>query len=284
MAKYELEPRVKRKKHSNAWCYPVMVLCIIVYILPIYVLLNMSFRDITDLASKLFLPKVWNFDNYAQAFKAKDLWAGYKNSIILAAITTVLEIVISAMAAYGLARRGGKVAGAFREFNIMIMMIPGIALLVGTYGLMVNLGLVNSLTGLAFLSAAGGIPGCIFMYVNFVISIPSALDEAAAIDGASVMRTFLQIILPQLKAVTVTRIIMCATGSWNNYLMPMFLLQDKAKSTIILVIKQAFNAGNGVANIPLASATCALGLLPVIVVYLLLQRYIIEGQIDSAVK
>lgn len=90
--------------------------------------------------------------------------------------------------------------------------------------------------------------------------------------------------MPQLKAVTVTRIIMSATGCWNNYLMPMYLLQDKSKFTIILVIKSAFNRTNGVGNLPKACATCALGLLPVILLYLFLQKYIIEGQIDSSVK
>ena len=123
-----------------------------------------------------------------------------------------------------------------------------------------------------------------YMYVNFVVSIPKALDEAAEIDGAGVLRTFFQVIMPQLKAVTVTRIIMAATGSWNNYLMPMYLLQDKAKFTVILVIKTAFNRTNGMGDLPRACATCALGLLPIILLYLFLQKYIIEGQIDSSVK
>ena len=104
------------------------------------------------------------------------------------------------------------------------MMIPTVALLVGTYSLMTRLGLVNNLAGLAFLLAAGGIPGCMFMYANFVTAIPVALDEAAMIDGANIFQTFFRIILPQLKAVTVTRLIIVATGCWNQYLMPLYLL------------------------------------------------------------
>lgn len=283
-----MEAKIKRQKGPNTqsvwWCYIVAVILILIYLLPVYIMLNLSFRTIQDLGSKLGLPAVWNFGNYQEVFASGDLWLGFKNSIILVVETVVLEIVFSAMAAYGLARSSGKVAGAIRSVNMLVMMIPGVALLVGTYSLMVKMHMTNTLYGLALLSAAGGIPATMFMYVNFIVSIPTALDEAAAIDGAGVLRTFTQIIMPQLKAVTVTRIIMAATGCWNNYLMPMYLLQDKSKFTVILVIKSAFNRSNGVGNLPKACATCTLGLLPVILLYLFLQKYIIEGQIDSSVK
>ena len=283
-----MEGKLKKSKGPNTrsvwWCYLVAVLLILIYLLPIYIMLNLSFRTLQDLGSKLSLPAAWNLQNYADVLKSGDLWLGFKNSIILVVETVTLEIVLAALAAYGLARSSGRLSESIRNLNMGIMMIPSVALLVGTYGLMVKFHMTNTLYGLALLSAAGGIPGTMFMYVNFVVSIPTALDEAAAIDGAGVIRTFTQIIMPQLKAVTVTRIIMSATGCWNNYLMPMYLLQDKSKFTIILVIKSAFNRTNGVGNLPKACTTCALGLLPVILLYLFLQKYIIEGQIDSSVK
>ena len=210
-----MKARLKKAKgpntHSTWWCYIVAVLLILIYLLPIYIMLNLSFRTIQDVGSKLSLPAMWNFQNYIDVFKSGDLWLGFKNSIVLVVETVVLEIVFSALAAYGLARSNGKIAESIRNVNMGIMMIPGVALLVGTYGLMVKFHMTNTLYGLALLSAAGGIPGTMFMYVNFVVSIPVALDEAAAIDGAGVLRTFAQIIMPQLKAVTVTRIIMSAT-------------------------------------------------------------------------
>ncbi len=277
-----MESIVNKKK--TGWCYPVAILAVLFYLLPIYVLLNLSVHTVQNMRDVLSLPETYNWANYAKAFANTSLWKGFLNSFVIAIVTIFVEIVVSALAAYGVARAGGKVADSIRTVNMLIMMIPGIALLVGTYGLMTKLHLTNSLLGLAFLSAAGGIPGTLFMYVNFVISIPRALDEAASIDGAGVLRTFFQIILPQLKAVTVTRVIMTAVGSWNNYLMPMFLLNNKAKYTVILVIKAVFAGSNGVKDVPYACATCALGLLPIIAMYLLLQRFIIEGQMDSAVK
>lgn len=269
---------------SGVLTFIIAAFLIIIFLFPVYVLLNISFREIQDIGSKLALPKVFTFENYRSAFLSGDLWIGFKNSIILVVETVVIEIIVSALAAYGLARSGSKIAEKIRGLNMGIMMIPSLALLVGTYSLMSKLHMTNTLWGLSLLTAAGGIPATTFMYANFVVAIPQALDEAAAIDGAGMLRTFFVIIMPQLKAVTVTRIIISAVGCWNNYLMPMYLLQDKSKFSIILVIKSAFNATNGLGNLPLACATCVLGLLPVIILYLFLQRYIIEGQLDSAVK
>lgn len=266
------------------WYYAIAIVVVVIFLLPIYVLLNISFREIQDIGSKLAFPEIVTFQNYIDAFINGDLWSGFKNSVILVIETVAVEIICSALAAYGLARSGGKLAQKISSLNMGIMMIPSLALLVGTYSLMAKLSMTNTLWGLALLTAAGGIPATTFMYMNFIVAIPTALDEAAAIDGAGVLSTFFRIIMPQLKAVTVTRIIISAVGCWNNYLMPMYLLQNKSKFTVILVIKSAFNATNGLGNLPLACATCALGLLPVIVLYLFLQRYIIEGQIDSAVK
>ncbi|SHL56727.1 raffinose/stachyose/melibiose transport system permease protein [Anaerocolumna jejuensis DSM 15929] len=275
---------IQTKSDSKLWHYLVAVLLIIVYLLPIYILINMSFRDVTDITSRLFLPKRLNLENYMSAFFGKDLWIGFKNSTIIVIETVSIQIVIGALAAYGLARSSGRIAEGIRKLNMGIMMIPGLALLVGTYSLMVKMNMDNSLWGLSLLSAAGALPGTIFLYANFIVAIPKSLDEAAAIDGAGVIRTFFSVIMPQLKAITVTQIIFAATGSWNNYLMPMYLLQKKSHFTIIQVIKAAFNQSNGNSNLPLACATCVLGLLPVIILYLFLQKYIIQGQIDSSSK
>lgn len=279
-----IRPNKRLNKKSIWWCYAVAAVLLIMYLLPLYVLINMSLRTIQDLGSKLELPAVLNFENYISVFQEGNIWIGFKNSVILVVETVIVEIFVSALGAYGLVRSSTRLSKAIRNVNMGIMMIPTVALLVGTYSLMLKLQMDNTLWGLALLTAATGVPGTMFMYVNFVTAIPVALDEAAMIDGAGTMQTFLRIIMPQLKAVTVTRVIISATSCWNNYLMPMFLLQKKSKHTIILVIKSAFNMTNGIGNLPKACATCVLGLLPVILLYLFLQKYIIEGQLDGSIK
>ena len=166
-----MEGKLKKSKGPNTrsvwWCYFVAVLLILIYLLPIYIMLNLSFRTLQDLGSKLSLPAAWNLQNYADVLKSGDLWLGFKNSIILVVETVTLEIVLAALAAYGLARSSGRLSESIRNLNMGIMMIPSVALLVGTYGLMVKFHMTNTLYGLALLSAAGGIPGMSTLWFPF---------------------------------------------------------------------------------------------------------------------
>ena len=265
--------------------YIIAAFLVILYLLPIYVMLNQSFRYVTDLTPRLYLPEKWTLENYIEAFTSSSLIGSFKNSIVLVAEVCAVEIVLGGIAAYGLARAGGKVSTTLRTFNICIMMIPSLSLLVGTYSLMVKFHMVNKIWALALQTAAIGMSSTMFFYTSFIISIPKDLDEAAAIDGAGIFRTFFTIILPQLKPITVTRLIMIAVGAWNSYAMPSYLLTDTSKSTVILTVRKAFYTAYGaVQNVPLACAMCAVALLPVILLYILLQRYIIEGQLDSVSK
>jgi raffinose/stachyose/melibiose transport system permease protein len=278
------EFHVPSKKVKNS-VYVIAAILILLYLLPIYVMLNQSFRFITDLTPRLYLPKKWTLDNYIHTFANSDLFNGFKNSVVYVIEVCVLEIVLGGLAAYGLARAGGRISAALRTFNICIMMVPSLSLLVGTYSLMVRFHMINKIWALSLQTAAIGMAGTMFFYTSFMVSIPKDLDEAAAIDGAGLLRTFFQIIMPQLKPITITRIIMIVVGTWNNYAMPTYLLTDTRKSTVILVVRKAFYVAAGsVQNVPLACAECAIALLPVILLYILLQKYIIEGQLDSISK
>ncbi len=272
-------------KKVQVWVGIVAVILVLLYLLPIYVMLNLSFRYMTDLTPRLYLPEKWTLENYVQAFTSPDLMNSFKNSIVYVAEVCALEIVLGGLAAYGLARAGGKVSTTLRTFNICIMMIPSLSLLVGTYSLMTRFGMINKIWALSLQTAAIGMASTMFFYTSFIVSIPKDLDDAAAIDGAGIFQTFFRIILPQLKPITVTRLIMIAVGAWNSYAMPSYLLTDTSKSTVILTVRKAFYSAYGaVQNVPLACAMCAVALLPVILLYVLLQRYIIEGQLDSVSK
>ena len=280
----EIVPARNRKK-AKVWMYVVATLLVLLYLLPLYVLLNQSFRYVTDLSPRLYLPAKGTLDNYRTAFTSSDVRCSFLNSTLYVVEVCALQIILGGLAAYGLARAGGKLAASLRTFNIAIMMIPSLSLLVGTYSLMVKFHMINKIWALSLQTAATGMAGTMFFYTSFIITIPRELDEAAAIDGAGVLKTFFSIIFPQMKAITVTRLIMIAVGTWNNYAMPQYLLSDTGKATVILVVRKAFyTAAGSVQNVPLACAECAVALLPVIALYIFLQRFIIEGQLDSVNK
>ncbi len=273
------------KRGGQAIDYVISIFLILLYLLPIYVLINLSLRYLTDLTPRLYWPSLVTFENYIEAFTNSSLWKSMWNSVIYVIEVVAIEVILGGIASYGLARAGGKVASVLRTFNMSVMMIPTLSLLVGTYSLMVKFGMVNKIWALSLQTAAMGMASTMFFYTSFIVTIPKELDEAAAIDGAGILRTFASVIFPQMKAITVTRIIMIAVGTWNNYAMPSYLLTNTGKSTVILVVRKAFYVAAGsVQNTPLACAECAVALLPVILLYIFLQRYIIEGQLDSVNK
>lgn len=262
----------------------ICILIVIIFFLPLYLLLNVSLRDFLDLSSRLFLTKNPILTNYKKVLTDPQFWVSLKNTVFYAVIEICILIPIASIGGYSLARSKGKVVNAIRTMNILIMMIPGTALLVGTYSLMVKLHLTNSIFGIALLGAGVGMTGAMFFYTVFASSIPIELDEASSIDGAGVLRTYFQIILPQLKAITITRIIGIVIGAWNSYLMPMYLLTKSEKYTILLYVRKMYAGSTVVPDVPLAFAGTVLMITPVLVIYFVLQKHIIGGQIDSGIK
>ena len=149
--------------------YVVAAVLVILYLLPIYVMLNQSFREVTDLTPRLYLPLKWTLENYIEAFTNSELWNAFKNSFVYVVEVSALEIVLGGLVAYGLARAGGKISTALRTFNICIMMIPSLSLLVGTYSLMVNFGMINKIWALSMQTAAIGMSGTMFYYCIYNI-------------------------------------------------------------------------------------------------------------------
>jgi len=277
----DLQPRSKSFKW---WRVIVIIALVLLYIGPIYILLTGSLRGITDLSSKLYLPKVWMWSNYKDALSNATFFTGLKNSATIAVVSALGSVFLSSMAAFGLLRSGYRFSEWIGSINLGIMMVPGTALLVGVYVMMTRIQGVNHLWAIEILNIAGAMPSGTFLFMAFMRSIPSSLDEAATIDGAGVFRTYWRIIMPQLTPVVILNIIQTGVGSWNNYLMPVFILQSPDKITIIQVIKNAFNSSFGIENVAAASALTALGILPIVLIYLFLQRFIVAGQIDAANK
>lgn len=266
------------------WKYITSALIILIYILPIYVLLNMSMKRPTDLGSRLALPDYFDLGNFKSLIESGKLLPALFNTVIIAAGTVAIEVVFGCMAAYALARNRSRLNRFVQSFSLGIMMIPPLSILVGVYTEIVSLGGINHLWSVIAISASFGLPMSIHLYTNFITSIPEALDEAAAIDGAGILRTFWSVILPQLKPVTVSVIILKGVTAWNEYLYPFYILQRPSKYTLILLIKQFFSGADSAQNMHGAAAAALLCVLPLILLYLFLQKYFIRGQVDSAVK
>ena len=269
-----------RKK--DIWKYLVSLLLLAIYLFPFYVIVNVSLKAFNDISSRIIPASPIYLDNYIKIFEGGEILRGIMNSMIITVGVLVVEIIVGCLGSYALARNQSRFNEVVRNLIMSVMMISPLTTLVGVYSTMSKIHGTSTYWGIILVLSSFGLPLVIFLYTNFISSIPKGLDEAAAIDGASSLQTFFFIILPQLRTVTVTVIILQGVGVWNEYTYSYYFLQQANMATITLVIKNFF--GSVMNDYGQAAANAVIGMLPLIVVYLFLQKYFIQGQVDSAIK
>ena len=269
-------------RKNQWWKYVISAVVIIIYLLPIYAVVMMAFKSPQDLRPRLSVPKSLYLGSFEKAIKSGNLLNALKNTAIITIGVIVIEIIAGCLAAYPLARNRNRFNKFVMNVVMSMMMVPALSIVVGMYSLLVSINGISTYWGIIMVTAAFGLPLSIFLYRNFITAIPEALDEAAAIDGASVLQTFFHVILPQLAPVTVSVIIMKGIGAWNEFAFSLYVLQKSKMYNITLTIKQFFSESS--TDLNAAAAGALLGILPTIVVYLVLQKYFVQGTLDSAVK
>ena len=267
---------------SNWWRFLVAIPILVVFLAPFYILLSVAFRSPQDLSSYWAFPTQLNLENYRNAIEEGKILLSIFNSLVVTVGAVLLVTVVGALAAYPLARRKTRLNMGIKGFVLGIMMVPPLSILVSLYSVLVKINGVNEYWGIILVLVTFELPLSIFLYTNFISSIPKALDEAAAIDGSGPVRTFFQIILPQLKPVTASVVILTGVHCWNDYQFSLYILQSPKMRTIPLAIASYFSQTTS--NINAAAAAALLAILPVVVVFLFLQKYFIRGMVDSAIK
>ena len=178
------------------WKYFISVFLLIVYLFPFYIIINVSLRSFSDTTSRIQFPNPIYWDNFNKVIESGEIFTGIKNCLIITALVLLLEIVVGCMAAYALARNQSKLNEVVRSLIMSVMMITPLTILVGIYSTMSTIHATSTYWGMVLVLSAFGLPLVIFLYTNFISSIPVALDEAAAIDGASNLQVFFRIIHP----------------------------------------------------------------------------------------
>ncbi len=270
-------------KRRNAWWkYPTAVLIIALHILPLFIMIGVAFKSKMDMSSKWVLPGYIWWDNFSNALFRGNMMLAIRNTGIITLFSILFITLLGALASYPLARRMSRVNRLVRNFIMGIMMVPPLSILVPLYSNLAKVGGISSYWGIVTILVTFQLPTSIFLFSNFVQSIPAALDEAAAIDGCSQLRTFYQIILPQMKPAIASVIIITGVNCWNDYQFSLYLLQSPQVKTITLAIASFFSLQSSDVNA--AAAGALLGILPVVLLFLFLQKYFIKGMVDSAVK
>ena len=271
------------KKKDRTWLQTLVALLIIaLHITPFYIMVNMSLKELSDRSSRWMPALHPYFQNYPTAIEHGNLLSAMWNTWIIAFLSVIIIVVAGAMAAYPLARKTSRRNRIILTLIVGVMMVPQLSILVPLYKEMVSLKGINHLWGIVIVSANFHLPMAIYMYSNFIKSIPKDLDEAAMIDGCSMMQSFFYVILPCLKSTTVSVIILNGVGIWNDYQFQLYFLQKPAMRTITLAISTFFTDSKQ--DLGAAAAAAFIVVLPPVMAYIFLQKYFVKGAMDSAVK
>jgi raffinose/stachyose/melibiose transport system permease protein len=268
----------KTKRVSNNLIAIVISLAMFV---PIYLVLVNSLKDeFQAKAMGVELPTSFHWGNYLTVIEEGKLGQAFANSMLYATAATVIVVLFSTAAAFVLSRNRSRLNRFLYFFLIMGIAMP--LNFVTLTKVMQVTHLINTQLGIILLYAAIQLPLSIFIIYAFVGTIPKELDEAAIIDGCGPIRFFFSIIFPLLTPAWVTAAILSFLSIWSEFLIPLYFLNSSSKWPMTLAVYNFFGIYEASWN--LVSADIVLTILPVVVVYLLGQRYIVSGMTGGSVK
>lgn len=260
--------------------YAVLLLGTVAAILPILVVFIGSLKSNDEFLTTgvLALPQSFDFSNYKTAFVNGQMLLGFKNTMLIFAISMVGKLTLGSMFAYVMSRFNFKLKKAIMLLFMMAMLIPGITAQVATFQIINNLGLFNTMWAVIVLNLGTDVIS-LYVFMQYLQEIPISLDESAFLDGASYFGIFWRIILPNLKAPIVTMLIISGVGVYNDFYSPFLYMPDrnlKVISTALFAFKGPYGS-----NWPVILAGVVIVIIPILIVFLALQKYIYNGVAGS---
>ena len=267
---------------KTAFMYAALIIMAVIMLIPFAWMLSASLKFEKDVFSFpiVWIPPVPQWSNYAEIWKKVPLLTGFFNTTKLTVCTTVLQLVTSSFAAYAFAKLSFKGRDTIFMMYVMTISIPWQVYMVPQYKMMTLFGLTDSHLGIILMHAFTAMG--VFLMRQFFIGIPNELLESARIDGLSEYGIWARLMLPLSKPAIATLCITSFTFEWNDFMGPLIYLSSQKKKTIQLMLRM-FNSqySSNYAQI-LAAATVAL--IPVLILFICLQRYFVEGVASSGIK
>lgn len=253
----------------------VLILAAIVFAIPLVALVNVSLKPVNSGTGALTFAWPPTFDNYVQAWAQAELGAALVNSAVIAVVSVALIVIISALAAYPLAR----VTRSWSRWTFYLfiggLIVPAQLALLPLYTTMRDLELIGSLTAVILINVGTGMPFSIFLYTTFLRELPMDYEEAALLDGCGPVRAFVSVVFPLVRPVTGTVIILNLVGIWNEFFVPLLYLSGSDNTTAPVAIYSFVS--QYVTVWPLIFAGLVITVIPILIVYFSLQKYVIKG-------
>ena len=272
----------KPTKWGNPGVYFIALLLIGVSLGPVVYIVLGGFRTNSQITvSPAGLPNPWVFSNYVGVLKTVTFWGEFANSMIVAIASTLGIVLLGLMVSYVIARYDFKLKGAMYSLFAAGLMFPLVVAITPVYIIVKDLGLVDNLMGIAIPQIAFGLPTTVIILVPFLRAIPKEIEEAAAIDGMGRPRFFFRMAIPLSLPGVVTVSILAFIGSWNNYILPLYVLNTQANYTLPLGVQQ-FSSQYSQDTARVLAFT-SLSMLPALAFFAVFQRRIVGG-LTGAVK
>ncbi|NUP40367.1 MAG: carbohydrate ABC transporter permease [Nonomuraea sp.] len=233
----------------------------------------------------VYWPSALSGGNYAKLFSQETGFTGYLlNSLVVSLVTVVLTVVVSVLAGYGFARFRFPARGALFGLILAVLMIPYPTLLIPLYVILTKIGLGGNTVGVGLVLTMFQLPFGIYMMRNSFESVPRGVEEAATMDGATVLATLRHVLLPIVRPGIVTVGLYAFVNSWNEFLAPLIFLTDSSSYTLPIALLYVQQGQLGTIDYGALQAGVTTTMLPCVLIFLLLQRYYVSGLIAGAVK
>ena len=275
--------KMKRRIRSIV-LFIVLLAVACLYFYPVLLMFANSFKSFGEiLTNPVSLPKEWVVQNYIDVYKKMDYLKLFRNNVLITCWGLLGIVFFSSAAAYILDRRRGKYTRIMYTLIITPMLIPFQTIMITLLKAMSVIHLSGTKFGLGVQYWGFGVPMATFIFYNFMKTIPKEIDESAMIDGASTFRTYIQVIFPLLKSVTVTVIVLDVMWIWNDFLLPLLMVNSNNNTKTLVLAAYTF-VGSMNTKWHYAMTGMVMAVVPSIIVFIFLQKYIVDGVVAGAVK
>lgn len=272
------------RKISLVVRYLILIVLAVVFLFPFYLIIRNSLMTQTEITGFdwVWWPETAQWSNFTNLFEETsiNMASGLRVSAIIAIVNLVFQTLFASMAGYALARVPFKGRGIFFSIILLTLMIPGAVTFVPTYVVVAELGGINTLWGIV-------VPGLFsafatFLFRQFYLSFPTEIEEAGRLDGNGYFGVYFKLLLPNSLGIMAALGVLSFIGSWNAFLWPVIVGQSPDTRTVQVVLSTFLTAQT--INLPALFAGAAVGAAPLVIVFLLLQRYIVQGVTMSGIK
>ena len=261
----------------------IMIILAILFVIPALVVIMNAFKPLGEILSDTFaFPKSLYLDNFKYVLENMDYFHIFLNTVIICVCAISITAVLSAMCAYRLSRWNNKISKIILIVLMASMTVPFQSIMLPLVKICKTLNLMDSIPGLVLVMVPLFCPMAVFIYQGFISSIPYEIEEAAQIDGCSRVRIFFSIIFPLLKPAISSIVVLFTINMWNDFLLPMLMLQSPGKKTITTTVYSFFSSYSMRWDYALTSL--ALSIIPMVLFFLFMQKYLISGIISGSVK